>query len=485
MRKLYILALYLLAAGFLSGQPKPPAAVKIGNVVVQGSLRTRTEGWNWFGDAPGSNYVYQGALFRLGFGQTGKRLDWTLELAAPLLLGLPNDAVLAAPQGALGLGGNYFAANDRQRNTGMVFVKQGFLRFKGLFGDAAQSLRIGRFEFADGTETVPRNATLVAVKRDRIANRLLGTFGWTHVGRSQDGVQYVANRKKVNVTLVGSRPTRGVFQTDGWGDLNLELGYGAVSGQHNSKTQAGDWRLFGIYYQDRRQVVKTDNRPAAARANEFGAIRIGSFGGHYLHAAETAGGTVDLTFWGVAQTGRWGNLDHSGFAGLAEIGWQPKRGGRLKPWLRAGYYRGSGDADPNDGKHQTFFQVLPTPRAFARFPFYDMLNNQDISATLILRPHKNWTVRGEYRNLALAQAKDLWFLGGGAFQPWSFGYIGRPSSGKQGLAKLYDVSADWNINAHYALAAYAGYAAAGEVIEALYPKQKNGALAYLEFTCRF
>ncbi|MGH9720872.1 MAG: hypothetical protein ACRD8O_11720 [Bryobacteraceae bacterium] len=40
-----------------------------------------------------------------------------------------------------------------------------------------------------------------------------------------------------------------------------------------------------------------------------------------------------------------------------EGGIQPKILPRLKPWLRAGYYYGSGDGDAGDRKHGTFFQI--------------------------------------------------------------------------------------------------------------------------------
>jgi hypothetical protein len=60
---------------------------------------------------------------------------------------------------------------------------------------------------------------------------------------------------------------------------------------------------------------------------------------------------------------------------------------KLKPWLRGGYTLGSGDGNPNDCTHGTFFQILPTPRPFARFPFFNMENNRDIMGALILRPH--------------------------------------------------------------------------------------------------
>ena len=45
-----------------------------------------------------------------------------------------------------------------------------------------------------------------------------------------------------------------------------------------------------------------------------------------------------------------------------EGGFQPRILRRLKPWLRAGYYYGTGDNNPSDNKHGTFFQILPTAR---------------------------------------------------------------------------------------------------------------------------
>jgi len=104
----------------------------------------------------------------------------------------------------------------------MLFTKQGYIRFNELGGTAGQSLKLGRMEFIDGTEVTPKDATLAALKRDRIAHRLIGNFGFSDVGRSLDGVQYVLDRSKLNLTLLGARPTRGVFQVDGWGELNAD-----------------------------------------------------------------------------------------------------------------------------------------------------------------------------------------------------------------------------------------------------------------------
>src|SRR5512135_463275 len=78
---------------------------KLGSVTVQGSVRTRVEEWDWFQD-PGyqNTYVFPGTLIRLGFSQQCSAFDWDIELGAPVLLNLPDNAVAPAPQGQLGLG---------------------------------------------------------------------------------------------------------------------------------------------------------------------------------------------------------------------------------------------------------------------------------------------------------------------------------------------------------------------------------------------
>ena len=129
---------------------------------------------------------------------------------------------------------------------------------------------------------------------------------------------------------------------------------------------------------------------------------------------------------------------------VGEAGWQPPVK-VLKPWVSAGYSYGSGDGNNNDSRHGTFFQVLTTPRQYARFPFYNMMNNEDWYGTLNLRPASKLGLRSEVHALRLASSSDLWYSGGGAFQPKTFGYTGRPSNGNRGLANVWDVSADYQI----------------------------------------
>src|SRR5208337_1809521 len=82
--------------------------------------------------------------------------DWDLELAEPILLGIPNHAVQPSPLGKLGLGANYYAANHNQQDTASVFVKQAYQHVKG----AHSNERFGRFEFTDGGEVTPTDETL-------------------------------------------------------------------------------------------------------------------------------------------------------------------------------------------------------------------------------------------------------------------------------------------------------------------------------------
>ncbi len=490
---LAVSALPLLAeeAGQQSAPAKPAAApavatpIKWGNVTVSGSVRTRLEMWDWMAGNANNNYAFSGSIFKLSLSSGNKRADWQVELAAPVLLGMPDDATASAPQGPLGLGAIYSNANDRHRNAAMVFPKQGWVRLKGLFGSEANSLKLGRFEFREGAEIARKHAGLNVIAQTRIADRMIGSFPWTHVGRSFDGFHFVSAQKSSTVTLAGFMPTRGAFQVDGWGQLDIGVGYASVAGASSKGRNHNDWRVMGMYYQDWRHVLKTDNRALAPRQSDMANIRIGTVGGHYSHLTETSAGAVDFLVWGVLQTGKWGRLDHEAHAFDIESGWQPKFLPALKPWIRAGYTLGSGDNNPNDSRHGTFMQMLPTARPFARFPFYNMMNTGDAFAMVTFRPHKDFTVKAEGHSLRLANRNDLWYQGGGAFQPWSFGYVGRNTGGARGLATYYDLSADWNVNPHVTVSGFWGYAIGKSAMERIYPKGKNGAMGYLELAYRF
>lgn len=473
-----------------AAKPKPTAPVLKPGYQFFGSARLRLEDWNWFPtDKANGAYTFLGTLIRAGVMRQTRTEDVTLELAAPILAGLPTRAIATAPQGALGQGANYRDANHGQ--IASLFVKQAFVRFKNV-GAATNSLRLGRFEFADGSETTSADTSLSWIKQNRIAHRLIGPFTFTHVGRSLDGLQFVTNTPRVNTTLIAAFPTRGVFDVNGMDTLtDIKVGYAAATYPQPGKTSAGEGRLFAIYYEDTRDgaVVKVDNRPLTSatggpnRSGDKSAIRIGTFGGNYTRVSKVGDGKVDGLLWGAAQIGKWGQQRQGAVAFAAEAGYQPNLPS-LKPWLRIGFDYYSGDGNANNQVHGTFVPLLPTPRIYARYPFFTESNLEDLFAQAILRPTPRLTLRGDLHSLKLADSHDLWYTGGGAYEIRNFGYAGRPSSGHSNLATLIDLSVDYQAQKNLLLSFYIAYARGGDVIRSLY-KSIDSPYAYAEATYRF
>jgi hypothetical protein len=458
--------------------------LKLGSLDLTVNWRSRGELWNWFeGNAGNSDYGFGHSQLRIGIGQRRTQADWFVEIEQPRIFALPDDAVAPAPLGQLGLGGTYYVANGNSTNNAYLFLKQAYVQFKEL---GKSNLKLGRFEFFDGVEARSADGMVTTIVQTRIAHRLISNFGFTAVQRTFDGAQLQWNSGSHGITAFGGRPTAGIFQVDGMNEVDVQVYYGAYNKSVKTSNGAGSLRVFGIGYIDNRStVLKTDNRPAAARAADQSDLRLGTWGADYVHVFHTKhAGTWDVIGWGVVQTGAWGNLTQRAGAYVAEAGWQ-SASSPLKPWISGGYSYGSGDSDPNDSKNGTFFQLLPTPRQYARFPFYNMMNNEDAYATLNIQPVAKLTVRTELHALQLANAADLWYAGGGVFQEVTFGFQGRPSNGHKDLASVWDASSDYPLTRFLNLSLYYSYASGGAVVSGIYPKNANGHLAYVEATVHF
>jgi hypothetical protein len=264
-------------------------------------------------------------------------------------------------------------------------------------------------------------------------------------------------------------------------ELNVDLQYLAFT-----KSALGDHvmvRVFGIGYHDGREVTKTDNRALAVRAADHGNIRIGTYGGDVLAAIPTGHGQFDFLFWGALQNGSWGALSHSANAADVEGGYKTSRASAA-PWLRAGWFRGSGDNNATDYKHNTFFQILPTPRVYARDPFYNLMNSTDEFVQVMEKPVKRVALRSDLHWLQLTSANDLWYQGGGAYDNKVFGYVGRPSNGYSSLASVVDISADYQVTSSLALNFYYAHPWGKSVVGAIYPAGENSQYGYVELVYR-
>lgn len=450
---------------------------------VSGSLRLRGEFWGWFDDKGPheSNYNFMGSVARGMVSWKDGAFDVVFEAQNSSLVNLPDGSVAPAPKGALGLGAVYFAHN-RRRNDTNIFLKQSYITLKKV-GVEGLMLKGGRFDFSEGNEVLSKDPTLDWLKNVRLSQRLIGSFPFSHVGRAYDGTHIGFTRGPVNLTLMASHPTQGGFDLAGMKEMNeIDLLYGAVNLTKPAFAQFMDARFFYIYYGDGRGLLKSDNRPAPVRTADKQDISIHTEGAHWIAALPTATGAIDLLAWGAIQQGQWGKLDHSAWAWSTEMGWQPSM--FLKPWLRIGYSRSSGDDTPGDGDHDTFFQILPTARLYSYSTFYNLMNNDDAFIQLILRPFPGVTTRSEYHFIRLGEGKDLWYSGSGATlsdRNVGFGYPGRPAFGHRNLMQVWENSINYDWNAHLSLAAYHGHVFGKRVVRSLYP-DADANYAFLEVT---
>ena len=451
---------------------------------VFGSLRTRGEFWDWFeGTSGDSSYAYAATVAKLGLKWQQDLFDLHLEAQNTALMGLPDDASAPAPQGSFGLGPVYLSHNRRQ-NDASVFLKQAHLTLKQL-GIPGLRLRGGRHSIAGGAEVMSKDPTIDWIKRMRVSQRLLGPFGWSHVGRSYDGFTLSWTRGAYNFTLHGSHPTQAGFDLAGNKTIDdIDILYAGFNLTRPEFAQMTDARLFYIYYADGRNLQPTDNRPAAERSRRHLAINMG--GGNLIQVVPTGAGPIDLMGWGVVQGGDWGRQDHHGWAFAVEAGWQPK-GLPWNPWFRIGYNRSSGDDDPNDSDHDTFFQMLPTARVYSFSTFYNLMNNEDGFFQLILRPLEGLVWRTDFHYIRVSEKNDLWYQGAGATledRQAGFGFVGRPTFGKRDLFQIIETSLSYNLNKHINVNVFFAHVFGDSIVDQLYPDDSAN-FGYIETTLKF
>ena len=341
---------------------------------------------------------------------------------------------------------------------------------------------MGRFEFIEGQETKPGNATIGWLQANRIANRLIGNFSFSDTQRSFDGADAHYGAGPWDLTAMAGRADQGVFNMNGNPELNVDLQYAAFS--RSELSQHVLWRAFAAGYHDGRRVTKSDNRPAAVRTADHNNIRIGTYGGDLVTSIPAGPGNFDFLFWGALQNGSWGQLSHNANAAAVEAGYQLEKA-PTAPWLRAGWFRGSGDSNTTDGTHNTFFQVLPTPRVYARFPFYNLMNSTDEFAQVIDKPVKRLALRSDLHWLQLTSGNDDWYQGGGAYDNKVFGFTGRPGNGHSSFASVFDASADWQTTKNVAINFYYAHAWGKSVVGAIYPVDRNAQFGYVELVYRW
>jgi hypothetical protein len=489
MRSLSVLFLYvgaLCSAAPLYAQAPPPAQAPAATapqptfVPVLRNL-TRLESWSFFEPPPGGgnpDYAHIGNRLTFGAEARHRRVDGTLLLQYVQFGGLPADAVGPGP---LGTGGAYFQHAGRT-DSRQLYLRALNVRFKQLF--PGFDLQVGRMGYTSGAEWVSGVPKIEAVKRQRLDARLLGEFEWSIYQRAYDGLRADWTGEAVRVTGSVLRPTQGGFEDAAGVSIdNITVVSGVATFRPNAPVRGAEWQVFSHYYDDSRAVAgRPDNtgRPAS-RVD----VQIATIGTSLVGAWNTGAGQGDALVWLAAQGGSWYEQTHRGFSIAAEAGHQWPRAG-WQPWVRAGLLYASGDDDPGDDRHGTFFQVLPTVRRFSLSTVYNLMNLNDRFVQVLLRPRPALGLRADVHWLSLANAADGWYSGSGATQEEGriFGYAMRPSGGARGLGTIVEGAADYTVNRHLNVNAYLGVMRGGDVVRRSFRGDRL-TFGYVETQLRF
>jgi alginate export protein len=475
------------------------------HVTLSASDRVRGEFVSWFDPAgPKSNNNYNFFANRLRFGATlgFPTIEFVIEGQDTRLVNLPgadaiNSGAGTANLGALGPGAVYFA-NTASRDQGELSLHLGYATVKD-FGLPGVSARVGRFGYNHGLEKPAHDPTLQWLQRWRISQRLIGNFDYTHSGRSFDGAQALYDHGPFNLTLMGSHPTFGGYNVNANKEIEkIDVVAGTASLVEPEGLAPTSAQFFYLYYGDRRGLLVTDNRPRdlptgqscstgnnsyLIRSCDHRNIAISTFGANVIHLIDLGPGKMDLLGWVAGQFGDWQSLHQSAWAYDTEIGYQLPDVA-LKPWLRFGFFRASGDQNRADHGHETFFQMLPTSRQYAMFPFFNMMNSQDLFLQGVVRPLPGLSAAVSGHWLRLTEAADLWYSGAGATSNTFFGYSGIGSQGRHELSYLTDLEITYAVNKHLTLYTYYGRATGQGIVSASFAGN-NADYGYMEATLAF
>lgn len=446
---------------------------------------SRLSEWRYFDPATaGGDPDYGYVSNRLRFGVKVRQDKWAAEASLQYVkqAGLPDDAA-GTPGGALGLGAVYFGHNSKSPSS--IYIK--YLNFTLLdIADAGISLTAGRMDYSGGMEKASGVNKIDWLKKVRLDARLLGGFGWSIYQRSFDGLRFEWDHELGYLSVAAFRPTQGGFESDANKHISqIDVLATSYSFKPGKIIPYSELQLFHYYFADQRKIAaRIDNSGLASPAGRQD-IAFHNLGGHIAGAKSVGSGIVDWLVWGVYQTGDWFEQKHEASGLALEAGYQFMQT-RWQPWIRIGAYYGSGDDDPTDNNHGTFYQMLPTVRKYAFTTTYNLMNNEDYFIQLFLKPHPKISLRTDIHRLALSESADSWYQGAGATQARGTvqGFGGRPSGGATDLGTSIEFTAKYQLTKVIGLHAFYGHVFGGDVVKNNFTDNEDFDFFFLELTLK-
>jgi len=399
---------------------------------------------------------------------------------------------------SLGAGSSGAAALYRRFSNSGVNSSPNGQDLRQLYAEVRPSkglaIRGGRTDIKLGTEHLYKEANWKYLKVARASQRLVGTVGWTHGERSNDGGTLAYDTDGYHFFGFGAMPTTGVFDVEKAYSTQWDIVYGGFS----VTAKRGTWlpnteiRPFFVYYDDSRPT-SDGGLPQH--------VGIGTFGFSAIGVYELGPGLADLFVWAAGQGGKYNGVDHWAGAGIVEAGYQLPEV-VTKPWFRVGLNIASGgagaapgvDGDPSpgggSGNHSTFFNVLPTNHLYYgfadQFAFQNLI---DLMAQVKLQLHEKVGLNLMLHQFWLTDKNDNQYFGTGAFSkkggtPGAFGYGSNASFGQRAVGTELDTIVNVKVTKWFSVQGGFAYIWGGDVWKANFADE-DVQFGYVQFVLKY
>jgi Alginate export len=425
---------------------------------------TRVESWSFFQPLPGGgdpNYSIFGNRATLGVRLSSRHMDADAAVQYAQLLGLPPRAI---GPGALGSGGFYYFSAEAPEAF-QLYLKTMMMRLKAeRYGI---SLTLGRMGFSSGEENSSGTAAIDALTQTRVGSRMVGEFEWSVFQRAFDGARLDVDRPSWSANAALLFPTQGGYEESA-NPTNSSVK--VMAGSATAKPvilRHQQAQVFVYHYRDQRDVTaRPDNTSLPADAAD---VDMTTFGFSDVAVVPLGRGELDAVLWAAWQNGNWYGDKHAASSVAVEAGYNFVTA-RWQPWVRVGYVFASGDRSAADGRHETFFQMVPSIDRYARSTTYALMNVRDLFAQIAIQPHARVRASGEAHRVSLANATDRWYYGSGATSRTGsfFGFTGRFAGAGTRIGTVVEGTADVSLNRVWSLKGYVGWIDGGDVVERLF-----------------
>ena len=349
--------------------------------------------------------------------------------------------------------------------------------------------KVGRLGIKGGVEQLYEDKALNWVKKVRLSERLLGTFDWTNIGRRYHAAMGFYDTEWFRVDAFASKLLAGGFEYNtAFRELDdVDIFGGTMTLKDDFLLDHTEIRIYGIFYRDDRDVAKTVTG---------GTLEIPAVGASWAGAYPGLGpGTLDTLLWGCYQWGNWGATGHSAYALVAEVGYKFQEV-RLQPWFRLGVAHASGDDDPEEGTHKSFYGMVPTNHKWYGYMDTTALSNLvNFYQQIILKPAEEVVLMVDGHLFWLHDTSDSWYAGSGPTRNDVFGYAGgfNVSSGTTGrltdgegfIGGELDLTAKYKASKHVSFSGTYAHFFGAAGAEAVFTENNNADWFYLQTVVTF